>query len=319
MPGTAFKITKFYGTAPKVSSELLPDTVAQVAQNLDISSGDLLPYRRSEALLTLDKPGVIKTIYPMSDGAGGYKWLHWTTDVDVATAQIEGDTTQRIYYSGDGEPKVTNYSLATSGSQYPTQSYKLGLPLPTAVPTAAATAFSQKSSTHRGRDPGGTAYIRSVAHGLRTGNYVTTTSFGGSGYNLTNAPVTVIDADTFSYFTFGSAEGSYPDPDSGVPSAAVTDSAGRIDLAGTVSSRTYVFTYYTAWEEESVPSAPTAAVYVKEGQTVTITGLPTTWTHGSGYQEAGMKLRIYRTVNSTAGTEYYRVGEMPLGGPTSGT
>lgn len=319
MPGTAFKLVKFMGAGPKVSPELLPETVAQIAFNLDISSGDLLPYRRSETLLTLDKPGTIKEIYPMNDGAGGYKWLHWTTDVDVATSQIEGDTTQRIYYSGDGVPKVTNYPLATSGAQYPTQSYTLGLPLPTAVPSAAAVAFSQKTSTHRGRDSGGTAYVRSVAHGLRTGNYITTTGFSGTGYNLTNAPVTVLDADSFSYFTFGAAEGSYPDPDSGVPATAVADTGGKIDLAGVVAPRTYVYTYFTAWDEESVPSEPTAAVFVKEGQVVTLTGLPTSWTHGAGYQETGMKLRIYRTVAGTTGSEYFRVGEMPLVAPTSGT
>lgn len=319
MAGLALKISKFYGEAPKVSPELLPDTVAQIAFNLDISSGDLTPYRRAEVVGTLDKPGAIKTIYPLNDGAGGYKWLHWTTDVDVATAQIEGDTSQRIYYSGDGVPKVTDYTLATSGTMFPTASYTLGLPLPTAKPAAAATAFSQKTSTHRGRDPGGTAYIRSPGHGLRTGNYITTTSFGGSGYNLTNAQVTRIDADVFSYFTFGATEGSYPQPNSGVPAAAVADAAGKIDLAGVVSSRSYVYTYFTAWEEESVPSEPSDPVYVKEGQTVTITGLPTSWSHGSGYQTTGMKVRVYRTVDSAEGTNYYKVGEFPLVSPTSGT
>lgn len=319
MAGVAFKITKFYGEAPKVSSELLPDTVAQYAFNLNLSSGDLTPYRQSALVQALDKPGTIKTIYPLSDGAGGYDWLHWTTDVNVATAQIEGDTSQRIYYSGDGAPKVTNHALATSGAMFPTQSYILGLPLPTATPTAVATSFSTKSSTHRGRDPGGTAYIRSVAHGLKTGMYVTTTLFGGTGYNLVNAPVTVLDADTFSYFTFGAAEGSYPDADSGVPAAAVADAAGRIDLAGTISPRTYVYTYYTQWEEESVPSEPSSPVYVKEGQTVTVNGLPTTWTHGAGYNTTGMKLRIYRTVAGVAATEYFRVGEIVLGSSASFT
>lgn len=307
MAGTAFKLVKFLGAGPKVSPELLPDTVAQIAFNLDISSGDLLPYRRSETLLTLDKTGTIQTIHPLDDGAGGYKWLHWTTDVDVATAQIEGDTTQRTYYSGDGVPKVTNYPLATSGAMYPTTSYTLGLPLPTAVPAAAAVSFAQKTSVSRARDSGGNATIVSTAHGLRTGNYVSTTNFAGTGYNLTNAPVTVIDANTFTYFTFGAVE------------TTTADVAGRIDLAGTVTPRSYVYTYYTAWDEESVPSEPSPSVYVKEGQTVTVTGLPTTWTHGAGYQETGLKVRVYRTVVSTAGTEYYRVGEMPLVAPTAGT
>lgn len=303
MAGTALKIVRFLGEAPKISPELLPETVAQYAFNLDLSSGDLLPYRRNEEMATLDKVGTVKTIYPMTDpGTGDLKWLHWITDVDVATAQIEGDNTQRIYFTGDGVPKVTNYPLATSGAEFPTASYTLGLPLPTDVPIATATAFAEKSSSTRARDAGGTATIvTTAAHGLTTGDYVTTTGFAGTGYNLTNAPVTVVNATTFTYFTFGAAEGT------------TADAAGRINLAGTIEPRTYVFTYYTAWEEESVPSEPSAAVFVKEGQTVTVTGLPASWGHGAGYQTTDMKVRIYRTVLGVSGTEYFRVGEVTLG------
>jgi len=220
--GVALKIQRFFGEAPKISPELLPDTVAQFAYNLDLSSGDLLPYRRSEQITTLDKVGTVNTIFPMVDPVSGdNKWLHWITDVDVASAQLEGDTSQRIYYTGDGVPKATNYAMATSGTQFPSTSYILGLPLPTAVPVATATAFTQKSSSTRSRDAGNTATIvTSAAHGLTTGDYVTTSSFGGTGYNLTNVQVTVIDATTFSYFNFGAAE------------AATADTAGRIDLAG---------------------------------------------------------------------------------------
>jgi len=307
MSGVAYKIEKFYGTAPKVSPELLPDTVAQIAQNLDISSGDLLSYRQAQHVADLDKPGVIQTIYPMDDGTGGLKWLHWTTDVDVATAQLEGSDNQRIYYTGDGVPKVTNYALATSGAQYPTQSYNLGLPIPTARPACAATSFPQKTSVSRSRDAGGTASIVCTNHGLRTGNYVTTTSFGGTGYNLVNSPVTVLDPNTFTYFTFGAAEG------------VTADVAGRIDLAGVITPRTYVYTFITAWDEESMPSEPSPEVFVKEGQLCTITGLPTSWAFGAGYQTTGMKVRVYRSVSSTGGTDYYRVGEFPLVSPTSGT
>jgi hypothetical protein len=301
--GVALKIQRFFGEAPKISPELLPDTVAQFAFNLDLSSGDLLPYRRSEQITTLDKVGTVNTIFPMVDPVSGdNKWLHWITDVDVASAQLEGDTSQRIYYTGDGVPKATNYAMATSGTQFPSTSYILGLPLPTAVPVATATSFTQKSSSTRSRDAGNTATIvTSAAHGLTTGDYVTTSSFGGTGYNLTNVQVTVIDATTFSYFNFGAAE------------AATADTAGRIDLAGVTGPRNYVFTYVTDWDEESVPSEPSATIFVKEGQTVTVSGLPSSWSHGSGYQTTDMKVRIYRTVATVSGAEYFKVGEVSLG------
>lgn len=309
MAGTAIKIVKFFGEAPKISPELLPETVAQYAYNLDLSSGDLMPYRRPETHAALDKVGTIRSIYPLEDTVTGeLKWLHWTTDVDVAQAQVEGSEDQRVYYTGDGVPKVTTYTLATSGTEFPTSSYILGLPAPTAIPTVTPTAFSEKSSTTRARDAGGVATITtSAAHGLTTGDLVTTTTFGGTGYNLQNTQVTVTGATTFTYFTIGAAE------------VSTADTAGRVNLAGQTIPRTYVFTYYTAWEEESVPSEPTDAVFVKEGQLITLTNLPTTWTHGSDYQTTGMKLRIYRSVSTISGTDYYRVGQIPLGGATSGT
>jgi len=303
MAGTALKIVKFFGEAPKLSPELLPETVAQYAFNLDLSSGDLEPYRRSEQVATLDKTGTIKTIYPLyTPVTGEIKWLHWTTDVDVVSTQVEGDTSQRIYYTGDGAPKVTNYTLATSGTQFPSAYYNLGLPAPSAVLTATPTAFTQKTTATRSRDSGNIATIEtSAVHLLTSGDIATTTSLGGTGYNLSNVPVTVIDATHFSYFSFGSAE------------AVTADIAGLVDLAGLTIPRQYVYTYLTQWDEESVPSEPSPVVFVKEGQTVEVTGLPVTWTHGTGYNTTDMKLRIYRTVVGVSGTEYFRVGEVTLG------
>ena len=309
MAGTALKIVKFFGEAPKISSELLPDTVAQFAFNLDLSSGDLLPYRRPEQVATLDKVGVVRTIYPLFDpSTGDPRWLHWITDVDVATAQIENDDTQRVYYTGAGSPKVTNYVLATSGTEFPTQSYVLGMPLPSAVPVVTPTAFTQKSATNRARDAGNTATITtSAAHGLTTGDVVTTTLFGGTGYNLTNIQVTVRSPTTFSYFSFGATE------------TTIADTAGRVDLAGVTQPRNYVYTYYSVWEEESVPSEPSATVFVKEGQQVVLTGLPSLWVHGAGYQTTDLKLRVYRTVAGVDETSYFRVGELSLGTPLAAT
>ena len=306
MAGVALKIQRFFGEAPKVSGELLPDTVAQYAFNLDLSSGDLLPYRRPERKAQLDKDGIIRTIYPMEHPETGEKyWLHWTTDVDVAAAQVEGDQTQRVYYTGEDYPRVTNFELATSGTKYPSASYRMGLPLPNVVPLAEAQPFTQKTSTFRQRDSGNTATITTAdPHGLTTGNYVTVSGFAATGganlYNLSNVQVTVIDDYKFSYFNYGSAE------------AETADTTGKVDLAGTTQPRNYVYTYLTAWEEESVPSEPSDTIFVKEGQTLDVSGLPSLWTHGSGYQEEGMKLRVYRTVAGVSGSAYFRVAEIDV-------
>jgi hypothetical protein len=306
---SAVKLQKFLGEAPKISPELLPDTVSQYCYNAKLYSGDLIPYNGPTTLQTLDKGAGTMSIYPMDDGAGGYKWLHWLTDVDVARAPIANNTTQRIYYTGDGSPKASDYDLATTGAgtDYPYAYYNLGLPTPLAACTATAVGFSTKTTSSRARDSGNIATIvTSAAHGLNTGAFVTVTGLGGTGYNLSNVQVTVVNSTTFTYYSNGTAE------------ATTADGAGSVNIAGTTQARTYVYTWYTAWGEESTPAPVSNTVFVKEGQQVDITGLPAAWpgSYTGTYQTTDMKVYVYRTIPSASGTLYWKVGEVDLGTTT---
>lgn len=386
--GVAIKITKFLGEAPKLSPELLPDTSAQLAYNTKMYSGDLIPYRLPETESALARPGTIQTIYPM-DNSGTNVWLHWTTDVNIAVGQIENDTTQRIYYSGDttteDTAKVTNYTMATTyplrastlrertsnvakvttatnhelatgefvtttlfgsasynlvsqpvtvisptvftypstgadepstadtagrvqrvSNTYPQSYYTLGLPTPTTACTASATSFTPLVTVSRARDSGNTATIVTGTHNLYTGAYVTITGLGGTGYNQTNVQITVVNSTTFSYFSFGASE------------TTTADVGGTVNLAGSTYPRTYVYTWLTAWGEESTPAPASNTVFAKEGQVVEITGLPAAWpvSYTGTYQTAGMTVNIYRTIASVTGTEYFLVGNNTLGDTT---
>lgn len=204
--GVAIKITKFLGEAPKLSPELLPDTSAQLAYNTKMYSGDLIPFRLAETESALARPGTIQTIYPM-DNAGTNVWLHWTTDVNIAVGQIENDTTQRIYYSGDSTTedtaKVTNYTMATT--------------------------YPLRASTLRERTSNVAKVTTLVDHELATGEFVTTTLFGDASYNLVSQPVTVISAKVFTF------------PSTGTDEASTADTAGRVSRV----SNTYPQSYYT--------------------------------------------------------------------------
>ena len=61
----ALKITNFLGIAPKIAPELLPDTAAQVAQNVKLTSGDLVPYTELVIAGTTARTGTVRTIYPL--------------------------------------------------------------------------------------------------------------------------------------------------------------------------------------------------------------------------------------------------------------
>jgi hypothetical protein len=305
----AVKIEKFLGKAPKLSPELLPETVAQICSNAKLSSGDLVPYYLSSLVTALVKPGPILTVYPMDDGSGGFKWLHWSTDVDVARVPIVNNSTQRILYTGDGEPRVTNYSLATTGGStaYPYAYYTLGLPVPLTAPTVSVNSFTPIATVSRARDSGNTAtVIVASAHNLNTGAYVTMTGFTDATFNLSNVAITVVNSTTFTYYCYGAAV------------TTTADAAGSMNIAGLTQTRTYVYTWLTAWGEESVPSPISTTLYLKEGQTVAISALPSAWPGGytGTYQTAGMTLNIYRTVPSSTGTYYYKAGNVALGTTT---
>jgi len=302
------KLTKFLGEAPKISSELLPDGAAQNAFNVKLYSGDLIPYRTPKLIENVGRTGTIQTLYKLTNPANGNNvFLTYLNDVDIATASAPWtttsnteDTEQRFYYTGDGTPKVSNYDLSTNGSApYPVTNgyYDLGLPLPETTPTATAVTFSVVSSTHYERDSGNTAtFYGSSNHNLRSGNVVSVRDFGTSdeakSFNATNVEVTVINSTTFTYFSPGDQV------------SKTSNTSGRSELAGNTQIRTYVYTWVTPWDEEAIPSLPSNEVYIKEGQSVNVTNLPTAKPSVPA-QNFIRGIRLYRTVVSSAATEYF--------------
>lgn len=296
----AVKIIKFLGEAPKISPELLPDSAAQIALNVKLYSGDLIPYRIPVIVDNAERSGNIGTLHALRDpDTDQLVWLSWAADVDIVTASASEDQEQRFYYTGDGKPKVSNYDLATTGSEpYPVSFYELGLPLPETKVTTTAASFSNKTSSTRARDAGNIATIvTSAAHGLRTGNYVTVSGFPAATstvatFNATNAQVTVVNDTTFTYYSPGETV------------STTSDTSGTIALAGNTFPRSYVYTWYTPWEEESIASEPSENLYIKEGQTVTVANLPTARPAGDNFIRG---IRLYRTLASSSGTRYYRL------------
>lgn len=297
----AIKLQKFLGEAPKIAPELLPDSAGQIASNVKLYSGDLIPYKIPKNVGSVGLNGIIKTIYPMRNpnDQTDLKWLAWLDDVDVTITTSLEDEEQRIYYTGDGVPKVTNYELAVGASApYPNNYYELGLPLPTAVPSTSTTSFGAKITSTYSRDSGNTATIvTSTPHELRSGQKVTVSGYTtttGKTFNATNVEASVLSPTSFSYYSVGSAV------------TATSDATGTVNLAGNTITRNYVYTWVTPWGEESIPSEPSTTIYIKEGQTITVGNLPTT-KPGVPVKNFISGIRLYRTITSNSGTEYFRL------------
>ena len=300
----AIKIEKFLGIAPRIASENLPEHAAQIAKNCKIYSGDLIPYKEAALETSLTKAGVIKSIYPMdtgtydADGVSIKRWLHWTDDVDVVRTMTDGASGQRIYYTGDttavSGPKVTDYTLATSATDYPKNWYILGLPVPIGACVATANfPYTASAITYAT----GYATVTHTAHGRSTGDIIYMSGANQTEYNISTAIIRV-DADHFKYAVAGT-----PAAGTGTFKYAVGNTVAK--------AKYYVYTWATDWGWESKPSPVSNIVTAMDGQQVDLSSLPVTAGIPANYGNI-TKIRIYRTVTGSSGTAYYQVDEKTI-------
>jgi|GEM_PF-3607169 len=141
------KIAGFEGAQPRVSPRLLSPSMAVTAENVSLKRGivrpikDMAPLFAVTGLEVVDSTdddvvasgvtvtcGQITSFFKLKD-----VWVSWdASDVDVIESYIP-DSDDRIYYTGDGAPKQTDYTLATDGyesHEYPGAYYTLGISPP---------------------------------------------------------------------------------------------------------------------------------------------------------------------------------------------
>lgn len=103
------RLNAFQGEFPKTSPRLLPENAAQIAENVRLEDGALIPYMVPSVVHTFGSS--VTSIY-----LNGASWLGWATEgVKAAPGPIADD---RLYIFGDGAPKLlhsgTTYGLALS-------------------------------------------------------------------------------------------------------------------------------------------------------------------------------------------------------------
>lgn len=255
---------------------------------------------------TLD--GVDATSYTAYTSGGtwvyqnGY-YLHWVSSeapngVDVARSQIDGKTDDRIYFTGDGAPKMTYSPLAVSGggTDYPTDEYLLGVPAPLTAPSVSVT---NKTGVISGATQASPVSITATAHGLTTGRSVTPSSVGGmTEINGNEYVITVVDANTF---TLDGIDGS-------AFTAYTSGGTWTVSSYGDISSHSYVVTYVSALSEEGPPSPPTSVYDIYEGQEVDLSSILDAPAGDYNFTNK----RIYRSVSGSSGARFYFVAEIAI-------
>lgn len=136
---TALKVAAFDGLVPRMSPTLLGPSMAQVADNVKLYSKELRFWRgpiRAHTS-TLVNP---KTIFKLYNPAGANIWLVWNKQVEAVIGPVADVSDTRLYYTGDGTPKKTNYTMAQIGGEpYPHSFLEMGVPKPASSPLTSVT------------------------------------------------------------------------------------------------------------------------------------------------------------------------------------
>lgn len=149
---TYLKLERFSGVSPRTAPTQLAPEQAQIANNVCQTSLGLSSWMAPKAVYTPSSPTTLQTIYKLvNQTTDAFRWLGWTSQVDVVPGPV-GDTTEsRIYYTGDGGPKKTNWSLATSSGTgvdpFPNGWLYMGVPAPTAAPAITPSGGSAPTET----------------------------------------------------------------------------------------------------------------------------------------------------------------------------
>lgn len=147
-------LSQFGGIAPRYSPEKLPEAAAQVAENADLHTGSIAPFKQlgTAVALTTTKP-ILQTAYLWRVNSTEY-WFRFQHEVEVARSPIADDENKRVYWTGDGRfpdandeayPQMSYTPIAyTGGTDYPQNSYRLGVPKPSLPVSTTVTGSTTK-------------------------------------------------------------------------------------------------------------------------------------------------------------------------------
>ena len=287
---SAFKISVFNGMNPQMAPRVLPDSSAQVANNVKLTSSEMRPLRGPYTINTPAKPLPAISIYKAFYGAN-QAWLSWPFDVDVVRGPMPSEVEPRFYWTGDGEPRFGRYSDVTSGglNNYPSSYFALGIPTPTLQPAVAPTGGVSSTNATR---------------------YYCYTYFSQLGEESAPSPVSAVQTGKVDATWAVTNMDVFP-ANSGVGTASYSAGTGL-----TTFTNTSLAHWLRAGDVASIGGTDVAVTAATSSTVFTVPGdfhTATTWARKAPWNTTGMKRRLYRTsgslgsfqlVNDNVGTTY---------------
>ena len=121
---TSISVKAFSGERPRLDPRHLPNEAAQAAKGCHFYHGNLSPLRKP----SLNGESVLSDAKTIFKYLNQY-WFAWNVSVDAVNSTVASDPWERVYFTGDGYPKVTNNAIF-SGVNMPAASYRLGVQPP---------------------------------------------------------------------------------------------------------------------------------------------------------------------------------------------
>lgn len=304
----------FGGLFPRIDKRMLPANSAQIARNVKLWTGVLSALKAPKLVVTLSKTGTIQSIYRLPYDGNDY-WLHWATDVDAVRGPVAFD--ERVYYTGDGEPRVTSAEMASQktdtvdgtdnypggygesvSTDYPRAFYTLGVPRPNVAPTLGTPSGGSGTDEARAYvytfvTEWGEESAPSVPSAIKTGKPDGTWPLTGMDVAPLNTGVINDATHSGGYVTVTTTAAHWLQAGHKITVAAVV---GMTDLNAT-------------WTVYDVPSTTTFRVALTTAQSYTSGG---TWTRKAPYNVTGMVKRIYRVLTGFDGQDYKYVAEIAV-------
>lgn len=300
----AHRFLAFGGEVPRLANHLLPANAARRASNVKLVNGNLEPLWSPLAVATLNGVSSALSLFRLRVGDNAL-WLAWDREVHAVRGPIAGDTTGRTYYTGDGEPRVTNYALASAGGggDYPKQFYALGVPYPRAAPTLAASGTGTTPNITR-------AYVYRFltqwGEASAPSNATSITIQTGQGVDLSGLSVAPPNSGDITALTYSGS------------TVTITTSASHLNRVGdeiTLAGVTTVSNVTGTWPLTAVNESAKTMTFVVTGTPAGVynnaTDTADTWSRVAPFNTTGMRKQIFRTqVGASGDVEYKLVDEI---------
>lgn len=303
------KIDTFNGMMPRVEPHLLQPSSAVEALNCKMASGAIRSWKEPLAIGETAAGALSIFLYDST------YWLKWGTVVSAVTSPLASDPYQRLYWTGDGVPKMATFDMITIGStSYPNASRSLGIDAPATAPTISVPAISAYSDVATYQVGDFFTYDGSTYKCLVMSAPYVIPAYSATATYIVGAVVT----DSGNTYKCGLA---IEEPEAFTPSHwyLLSDATAILEAVlfyrvtigdfGELfdtdqETRSYVYRFVSDLGEAGPPSPASAEISIYPGQIPTVNGL----TNGYAY---GTK-ELFRTNTGTDTTEFQFVAEVAL-------